>query len=228
MEFANCINGIPRACEFGYIITDENFKIYERDSIIINPNIKRGTWDFYTVKNILKRPIKEYEKCPTFDFYYERIKKLIEKSDYVFGHSLELDLASLSGECKRYRLPQIIFNCYDNKLFFKEFNKLKDGPGVKTILDYFGIEVKGDLHDATNDACNTMIGLYTMLDKWGLTLEELIIKCPSSKIDSRKYDVYAAIKRLKEKRRKQEYAKRRKLLKEKKEKELEDINKSGD
>ena len=36
-ECANCFDGEGKICEFGFVLTDENYQIIEKDNIIINP-----------------------------------------------------------------------------------------------------------------------------------------------------------------------------------------------
>jgi hypothetical protein len=43
VECYNCHNGIGKICEFGYILTDENFKILAKDDIPMSPG--RGHWN---------------------------------------------------------------------------------------------------------------------------------------------------------------------------------------
>ena len=67
-------------------MTDENFKILDRDNFIINPNIFREEWDWRVVRKILTRRVSEYEDSPKFDEYYDDIVKLIKSADYVLNY----------------------------------------------------------------------------------------------------------------------------------------------
>ena len=74
-----CCNGRD-ICEFGYVITDENFNILEKDDIIINPENKFNLTGRPGGRNISLFYSKDvYYKAKTFPHYYDRIKKLIEK-----------------------------------------------------------------------------------------------------------------------------------------------------
>ena len=46
LEYASQKGGTSKICEFGYVVTDENFNILEKDNLIINPNIYRYEWDY--------------------------------------------------------------------------------------------------------------------------------------------------------------------------------------
>ena len=67
-------------------MTDENFKILDRDNFIINPNIFREEWDWCVVRKILTRRVSEYEDSPKSDEYYDDIVKLIKSADYVLNY----------------------------------------------------------------------------------------------------------------------------------------------
>jgi flagellar basal body rod protein FlgG len=42
LEFANSRDGKPKICEFGYVVTDEGFRVLSRGNLIIDPNIQRS------------------------------------------------------------------------------------------------------------------------------------------------------------------------------------------
>ena len=37
IECANCIEGQAKICSFGYVVTDEQFDVIEREDLIVNP-----------------------------------------------------------------------------------------------------------------------------------------------------------------------------------------------
>jgi DNA polymerase III epsilon subunit-like protein len=179
LEYATSKGGNIKICEFGYVVTDENFRILDRDNLIINPNIMREEWDWRVVRTILTRRISEYEANPEFDYYYDDILKLINEADYVFGHSLNGDARALNCDCQRYGLPSIDFKFYDIKEFYKQYNSSKNDTSVVNILNDLEIEGEEGEHDAEVDAVNTMYGFKTMLQRLEMTAQELIDICPS-------------------------------------------------
>lgn len=179
LEYATSKGGNIKICEFGYVVTNENFSILDRNNMIINPNIKREEWDWRVVKTILTRRIREYENNPEFDYYYNDIVKLIKEADYIFGHSLNGDAKALNCNCKRYGLPSIDFKFYDIKEFYKEYNSSKKDTSVMNILNDLEIEGENGEHDAEIDAVNTMYEFKAMLQKLEMTAVELIDICPS-------------------------------------------------
>ena len=86
LEYATSKGGNIKIYEFGFVVTDENFKILDRDNFIINPNIFREEWDWCVVRKILTRRVSEYEDSPKFDEYYDDIVKLIKSADYVLNY----------------------------------------------------------------------------------------------------------------------------------------------
>ena len=171
--------GSKKICEFGYVITNESFDILERNNFIINPNIKRSDWDWYVVKNILSRKVREYEDNLEFDKYYLQIASLINSVDYVFGHSINGDVMALNDECIRYNLPSINFDFYDIKEIFKEYSGAKRDVSVLDILKELEIESEPGVHDAEVDSVNTMYCLAGMLNKLEFSLDELFEFCPN-------------------------------------------------
>lgn len=179
LEYATSKGGNIKICEFGYVVTDENFRILDCDNLIINPNIMREEWDWRVVKTILTRRISEYEANPEFDYYYDDILKLINEADYVFGHSLNCDARALNCDCQRYGLPSIDFKFYDIKEFYKQYNSSKNDTSVVNILNDLEIEGEEGEHDAEVDAVNTMYEFKAMLQRLEMTAQELIDICPS-------------------------------------------------
>ena len=70
IECATCRGGKGKICEFGYLLTDDNFNEIKREEILINPN---SPFDWYTLKNLLHFTKNEYKSAPTYDSVYEKI-----------------------------------------------------------------------------------------------------------------------------------------------------------
>lgn len=180
LEYASTKGGLFKICEFGYVLTDETFSVLKRGNCIINPFIPRADWDWRVVKKILTRSVSEYEACPTFEKYYDDIKKMILTADFVFGHSLNGDAKALNQDCKRYGLPCIEYDFYDIKLFYKKISNTENDTSVANILESLGVEGEQQEHDAESDAYNTMLGLKQMLIKADCSLSELIAMTPEA------------------------------------------------
>lgn len=190
LEFATSKGGQIKICEFGYVVTDENFKIIKRDNFIINPNISRKDWDYRVVRKILNREINEYEKGLKFNYYYNDIFRLICNADYIFGHTLDGDVKALNDECKRYGLNSLNFKFYDIKEFYKQYSATSKSTSLTNILHNLEIEGESGEHDAEVDAVNTMLELKEMIQKLEVSVEELIELSPSAESYNKDYVIY--------------------------------------
>lgn len=193
LEYAASRKGTYRICEFGYVLTDDKFEILKQGNFIIDPYINRSDWDWYAVKKILTRKVKDYEKEPRFIDYYDDIKELFDGVDYVLGHSLDGDAKALNDECERYELASIDFTFYDIKMFYKEYINTKRDVSVSEMLQKLGLEGDSRTHDAEADAYNTMLELKKMLETLDLSLEELISLCPNARNKNENFEVESLV-----------------------------------
>ncbi len=189
LEYATSKGGDIKICEFGYVLTNEYFDIKDKGNFIIDPYITRREWDWRVVRKILTRSVSEYESNPTFSYYYDDIKKLIEGADYIIGHSLNGDAKALNDDCKRYNKPSLDYDFYDVKTIFKEYSNTKKDTSVENILIALNIKGEDNNHDAETDAYNTMLELKKILETLDLSFEEVIELCPSSKDRTENYIV---------------------------------------
>lgn len=174
LEYASCKDGDKKICEFGYVVTDEQFAILEEDNLIINPNISRADWDYRALRDILTRTRDEYERCFKFNHFYDRIAELINTADYVFGHTIDGDAVAVNQNCARYNLDYINYEFYDVKEIYKNFSNGEKSVGVSGILEEMGLSGLANSHDAMADAYNTMLILKGILDRTGKSLLELL------------------------------------------------------
>ena len=181
--------GGAKICEFGYVVTDEQFNVTERGNFIINPNIRYNEWDWYVVRKVLTRKKNEYTKQPTFKEYYPQIRDLMLSADYVVGHSLDGDAKAVNGECARYGLPAIDYDYYDERDVFLRYTDTVNQRSVMNILLDLGVEGDTTEHDAEADAYNTMIGMKTMVERSGLSLADFCRHYASAKGRSENYEV---------------------------------------
>ena len=125
IECANCFDKRGKIYSFGYIISDENFNIIEKEKdIIINPNVER--WDWYVIKNILAYPKRDVESRAKFNKQYNKIKRLLEDEEtIVCGFSVKDDVGYILDECERYKLEPIQFNFFDIQRLEAKLSKSK-------------------------------------------------------------------------------------------------------
>ena len=77
IECAGVFKNVAKICAFGYCLTDENFRILEKEDLLINP---KGNFHLTDRKGehgiVLPYQYGEFKKYPTFPEYADRIYKL--------------------------------------------------------------------------------------------------------------------------------------------------------
>ena len=137
VECSNCFNRIGKICEFGYVLTDENFNILKQDDIPMSPGRGRDNRFFLTGRKHEKDLILAYDydfyySQPEFPHFYERIKKLMCDQDTIcFAYSMENDILHMFNTCKRYKLEPLNYRCFDVQLFAHKYLEAKDRISLK-------------------------------------------------------------------------------------------------
>lgn len=179
VECANCFDGTGKLCEFGYVLTDENFNIKEKENILINPMAR---FDPYVIKKMLNFSEEEYKSSRKFDFFYDKIIGLItEKNRLVLGHTVGGDAKYVGADCMRYKLEPPDFEYIDIVEIYKGLNDLKDAVSLVGMSEIMGVEVPERVHSAAVDAELTMLCAKAMVKDNNATLSELIEKYPRAK-----------------------------------------------
>lgn len=133
IECANCFNNIGKICEFGYVITDENFKVIYKDEIPMSPG--KGKENRFYLKGRKNREDLELAYDESFYFsqnefphFYNEIKKILGSEDTIcFAYAMENDISYITSTCNRYHLPIIEFKCYDiQELVRKYYNSTRN------------------------------------------------------------------------------------------------------
>ena len=141
IECSNCFNGVAKMCEFGYVITDENFKIVSAYDIPMSPG--RGKECVFSLRDRMNDEGVElaYDESYYFDqpelpHFYEQIKRLMEDKDTIcFAFSMQNDIRYLYQSLHRYHLPEIHYICYDVQLLAAHFLEIKGQPGLKKCVE---------------------------------------------------------------------------------------------
>lgn len=172
IECANCYDGKGKPCTFGYVITDENFRVKESDDILINP---RAPWDFYVRKKIIKYDLKEFDKAPEFDGVYPAVKRIMTARDrMVFGYSVQNDIKFLYDACERYGCRQPVYDYIDVSLVYKTVKRLKDEASLSAAVAEYGSVFEGEKHKSVDDAFNTMTVFKNLCAELNLTSTEAV------------------------------------------------------
>ena len=141
IECSNCFNDIGKMCEFGYVITDENFKILSAYDIPMSPGAGREN-RFHLRDRMKNEDVslayeeEYYFNQPELPKFYDRIKKLMEDKDTVcFAFSMRNDIRYLFDSCNKYRLPGLNYICYDVQKFAASYLEVNEQPGLKKCVD---------------------------------------------------------------------------------------------
>lgn len=198
IECANCLDGIYKICEFGYVLTDEHFNVIKHVDIPISPRdnkTKHCNIDTFVSDKVpgYKRAYEpnHYYSCPRFDEYYQTIKELIiDKDTLVFGYSVENEIRFLDSEFKRYKLEPIKYDIYDvqiiSKHYFENREDLKGFALERIFKVLCGDEEAKKLtpHFSKDDAFMTMRILKEIVKNLGDAVEQIITKYPDCLYDS--------------------------------------------
>ena len=176
IECANCFNGTGKICEFGYVITDEQFNELDRGIFIINPKTK---FDRYVAKKMLAYKIETYNTSPDYVHYFNDIKKLFaDKEMLIFGHTTDADIKYLNDESKRYHLPFFTCKFYDAKYMYNTYAGVSNKSlGVAKICDELGISRPNHEHRSIDDAYATMLIVREICTRMKITVSKLIDRC---------------------------------------------------
>lgn len=198
IECSNCFGRNPKMCEFGYVLTDEKFKVLQSDSIPMSPGRKNRDNRFDL--SIYKREpgfqwaydTDYYFECPEFPKYYELIEKLFKTENIViFGYSVDNDIRYLGNAFKRYKLDPIEYEVYDVQKMMKYYSEKKERfMGLEDAfkkLCSINEFIKLNKHLSKDDAFMTMRVLQKMCENLDVSPLQMIELCDNCKYDSKEY-----------------------------------------
>ena len=180
IECSNCFNGVGKMCEFGFVLTDENFHTIKNGDIPMSPGKGRGSrFNLKGRKNEkdleLAYEYDYYFSQPEFPRFYNQIKSLVEDPETIcFAYSMDNDILHLYNACKRYKKQPYNYECYDVQ---------------RLVADY--LEKKGQM--SLRNACLKIVGpsstvkLQEHLSRDDAEMEKLIFEaiCALTKTDSK-------------------------------------------
>ncbi len=163
-----------KICAFGYVVTDENWNVLEREDILVNPKGKFHLTDRKGGQGlVLPYEYEEFKSYPLFPEVYPRIRALLEGDDrVVVGHATVNDVNYLRQETKRYRLPPLHFSFHDTQFFYmnREGNFSRQF-GLQAMAEDLGVEFTP--HRAVDDAYATMRVCEAMCRREGTSVAGL-------------------------------------------------------
>ncbi len=154
MEFAD--GRVPGSVfSFGYVMTDENFKILTPPTdICINPE---SSWNGYVLHHILAYPKKVIDDSPNFPKVYPQIRKLFEKADLAVGFAVKNDITALKKDCERYSLPQIPYRWMDTEQLCRMLGEYPEAHGLSGYVQAWCKKIPEHQHRSDGDALATML-----------------------------------------------------------------------
>lgn len=176
-ECANCFDGEGKICSLGYVLTDDDFNIIEKDDVIINPKCEFD-WYILNPKNPchLAYSKDEFRAHPDFAAYYKDIKKLFTSGNRkIFGFAVDGDVGFVNTACERSEVPYIQFCAFDVQQALNQAynNKMK----LSEWCDYLKIDVKDfKAHRSVDDAEMTMLACKELCNKLSITGDQLYEK----------------------------------------------------
>lgn len=195
-ECSNCFDGIGKVCEFGYILTDDNFRVKVKYEIPMSPG--RGSNNKFHLRAYGKhKPISlafdesYYYTQPEFDYYYGEIKKLMEDKDTIcFAWSSDNDIQHLYNSCMRYSKEPIHYICYDvQKIFGKYIETSKQKSLKESCLHLVGATKMMDIqeHLSSDDSKMAMLILEKICELKNIDVLTLLQESDYAKDDSIEY-----------------------------------------
>ncbi len=177
IECACVFKYAAKICAFGYVVTDETFRVLAREDILVNP---KGKFHL-TGRNggeglVLPYEYEDFKKYPLFPAVYPRIKALLEDRDaIVLGHATINDVNYLNLETKRYKLPSFRFEFHDTQFFWMntEGDYTKQ-VGLGAMAEHLGVEFTP--HRAVDDAYATMRVCEALCLREGVDVKGLLAK----------------------------------------------------
>lgn len=188
-----CADGLKAICEYGYVVTDVNFNILEKQNILINPEAE---FNLTGRKNrpdlVLAYPHELYYMQPSFEYYYQTIKELMKQDDLViFGYAVESDIIFLAESIKRYNLHLFDYISYDIQNLVSVLNNYgANRPSLEKVFnDLLNSEAEVNWHDhkACDDAHKSMLVLKELTIKQNLNSIELLNLYPDLKYKTLDY-----------------------------------------
>ena len=177
IECAGVFKNVAKICAFGYCLTDENFRILEKEDLLINP---QGGFHLTDRKGeqgiVLPYKYEDFKTYPTFLKRADKIYALLHDTDtLVVGHAVMNDVKYLNLESKRFSLPSFQFSFADTQfLYMNTIGEFSRQFGLGAIAEQLGVEFTP--HRAVDDAYATMRVAEAMCKAENATFVELLEK----------------------------------------------------
>lgn len=155
----------------GVVEADINFKIIDKYEILINPETKFAT-KFRKPINF-DIDINHLKSMPNFKESFSRLNKLFSQDAIYVAHATSNDVRMLIAACKRNKLPSFKFNFICSQTLFSIFANLEQGIGLDKAGELLSHEFMH--HKADEDALVSLKLVKYICNQKGMTINELLI-----------------------------------------------------
>ena len=137
VECANCYNSQSKICSFGYVVTDENFKVLKKEDILIDPN---SEFQPYVLKHVIQYKEEEFLDKPRFNMVYNTIKDFLTNPKWrKDGAYLAKNLSTLvqstdSVFMKNVKIGGVKYKKWSHKMEEKIFGNGKIHELIKKVV----------------------------------------------------------------------------------------------
>ncbi|MBE6609691.1 MAG: 3'-5' exonuclease [Ruminococcaceae bacterium] len=173
IECACHIGGIAKICSFGYVLCDSDFNVIEKKDILINPVSAFSREFFEDGAEFFAYPAEQFYAQPAFDTAYSEIRRLLtDQSNILIGHAAACDTAYLSQNISDYGLEHFDFTYLDTQkmhAFFTSESRL----ALEKLCEIYGVTPLR-AHKSDDDAEMTLFVTKSIVEKYGLTPEEML------------------------------------------------------
>ena len=183
IECANCFQGRGKICSFGYVITDEQFNILEKNDILINPHSKFHLFGHKNQPGItLGYDFETFRHSPDFNYYYKTIRSILTKPNAIkFGFAVMSDAGFIKSECERFSKEQFDYDFIDVQRIYTELKELNNTPGLIKCAQEYGVTDSQEVHKSDDDSYYTMRVMKGICQELNLSAPQVIEKYPHCK-----------------------------------------------
>ncbi|MCX4313272.1 MAG: 3'-5' exonuclease [Clostridia bacterium] len=186
-----CADG-SHICSFGYVITDPQFNIIEKEDILINPRceFKLGKYRKEPYIALAYRE-KQFYAAPSFDKLYDKIGEILSVPNRtILGHAIESDVEFLDKACDRYKKPRFDIRVYDTQRIYE---KHTDGANVKSlekIMEELNVDITQlSAHKSCDDAEMSMLTMREICGATNTEISEYLGECEKYVVDRRHMEI---------------------------------------
>ena len=169
-----CCDG-RHICSFGYVITDDNFRVIEKADLLINP---QKPFMPSRVLRMLAYPKSDFRQAPVFAGTYSAIAALFNRKDLTFvGHAVSNDFGFLNFACARYGLPYFNVDFYDSQILYAYVTgEVDKRPSLGAIAEFLELNLEATPHKSDDDALTVMETVKKLCEISGETAAGLLKK----------------------------------------------------